>query len=204
MANEIQIKKFKARFQQKCDTTDNLNKEETFTPLKGEAVIYQDYKEDGTPISPKYKIGVWDGIEGSPTQIPLKDLPFSSGLLEPGKGENSIQQVGTNAIADADYAIAIGNYTQTLHENQIALGTYNDAQNEDDIFMIGNGSSTLRKNAFIVKKNGIGYLGNKKILVEGDIADSYTKEEIDAKLGDIDFALDTIIEIQESLIGGNV
>ena len=33
--------------------------------------------------------------------------------------------------------------------------------------------------------------------------DSYTKAEIDAKIGDIETALDSIIEIQNSLIGGN-
>ena len=33
--------------------------------------------------------------------------------------------------------------------------------------------------------------------------DSYTKAEIDAKIGDIETALEEIIEIQNSLIGGN-
>lgn len=86
---------------------------------------------------------------------------------------------GWNSTIAGRHSAAIGNYAQTLHENQIALGTYNDAQNADDIFMVGNGSSALRKNVFVVKKDGTGYLGDKKILVEGDVTSS---DEIDVKL----------------------
>ncbi len=111
---------------------------------------------------------------------------------------------GWNSTIAGKHSAAIGNYAQTKHENQIALGTYNDATNADDIFMVGNGTSALRKNIFVVKKDGTGYLGDKKILVEGSVVvDTYTKEEIDAKFGDIDTALDSIIAAQESLIGGN-
>lgn len=70
---------------------------------------------------------------------------------------------GWNSTIAGRHSAAIGNYVETKHENQVALGTYNDAQNADDIFMIGNGSSTLRKNAFVIKKDGTGYLGNQLI-----------------------------------------
>jgi hypothetical protein len=75
------------------------------------------------------------------------------------------------------------------------------------LFIVGNGtgdSDEKRGNALVIKENGTGYLGGKKILVEGSVVvDTYTKEEIDGKLGDIDSVLDQILTIQESLIGGN-
>ena len=36
-----------------------------------------------------------------------------------------------------------------------------------------------------------------------DLSNFYNKEEIDNKFGDVETALDTIIEIQNSLIGGD-
>ena len=36
----------------------------------------------------------------------------------------------------------------------------------------------------------------------GDVSDYYTKDEIDNQIGDIETAIDSIIEIQNSLIGG--
>lgn len=38
----------------------------------------------------------------------------------------------------------------------------------------------------------------------GDLSDYYTKEEVDETIGDIEIALDSIIAIQEELIGGDV
>ena len=111
---------------------------------------------------------------------------------------------GWNSTIAGKHSAAIGNYAQTLHENQIALGTYNDATDANNIFMVGNGSSAQRINLFVIKKDGTGYLGDKRILVEGSVTtNTYTKEEIDVKLGDIEAVLDRIIAIQESLIGGN-
>ena len=37
---------------------------------------------------------------------------------------------------------------------------------------------------------------------EVDLSDYYTKTEIDSKIGDIETALDSIIAIQESYLGG--
>jgi S-adenosylhomocysteine hydrolase len=58
------------------------------------------------------------------------------------------------------------------------------------------------------KTSGVITIGNttfneEQLIKMLNLKDSYTKDEIDAKLGDINSALESILAIQESLIGGN-
>jgi hypothetical protein len=117
----------------------------------------------------------------------------------------------TEASGARSHAGGVGTKATALA--QTAIGKFNAVDN-DALFIVGNGSGSIDangnvvdyapSNAFVVKADGTGYLGGKQILVEGSaVTDTYTKEEIDEKLGDIETILDQIIEIQESLIGGN-
>ena len=51
--------------------------------------------------------------------------------------------------------------------------------------------------------NGKSILGEGNIEIDVDLSKYYTKAEIDGQIGDIETALDSIIAIQESLIGGD-
>ena len=146
----------------------------------------------------------------------MNTLKVSSGALLTG---------ANNQVEYAEYSLVAGAYNKILGteeeeygknfvagqgnqanaQHQAIVGRYN-LPDAEALFIVGNGEnqSNGRSNAFVVKKDGTGYLGDKKVLVEGDVVvDAYTKEEIDAKFGDIDTVLDAIIAIQESLIGGN-
>lgn len=139
----------------------------------------------------------------------LKQFALSNGKGAHVEGWNNVaigdatHAEGYGTMALANYAHASGEGTRATVQAQTVVGKYNE-KDADALFIVGNGegfNNSQRSNAFIVKKDGTGYLGDKKILVEGNC---YKKEEIDAKLGEIDSALDAIIAIQESLIGGNV
>jgi hypothetical protein len=96
-------------------------------------------------------------------------------------------------VVNAAHGFAIGAGAKVTTSGQIALGQANAPDMEyggrKAIFMVGNGSpadteegASTRSNAFAVLADGTGYLGDKKILVEGSVVvDTYTKEEIDAK-----------------------
>jgi hypothetical protein len=127
------------------------------------------------------------------------NFALSAGKGTHVEGHNNVA-IGESAHAEgyctkalANYAHAGGNGTKATVESQTAIGRFN-AVDADALFIVGNGTgleSNKRQNAFVVKKDGTGYLGDKKIATSDDI-------------GDINSTLDAIIAIQESLIGGNV
>jgi len=64
-----------------------------------------------------------------------------------------------------------GSYVNSSRTNQAVFGQYN-ADDTEALFIVGNGSSNNRKNAFKVNIDGTAYAGDKKILVEGDVSDN--------------------------------
>jgi trimeric autotransporter adhesin len=91
--------------------------------------------------------------------------------------------LGYNALTSGSYGLAIGYYANTTGSNATALGanttakaydglvvgTYNVGQgNEsssswtatDDLFVVGNGNSSTKSNAFLIEKNGNIGIGN--------------------------------------------
>lgn len=115
--------------------------------------------------------------------------------LKNGNGANSVQS--ESSIADYEYDFAFGKGLRTTNECQTVFGKYNSYSDEDwqhprALFVIGNGTSnSSRSNAFEVKEDGTAYVGGKKLA---------TTDEI----GDIEAVLDSVISLQNSLIGGNV
>ena len=93
------------------------------------------------------------------------------------------------------HGFAIGAGAKAI-DAQIALGQANDPTAKYDgsaaIFMIGNGSpadndegASTRSNAFAVTASGKGYLGTKRILVDGDVYSKtqvYTQTQTDSKI----------------------
>ena len=75
---------------------------------------------------------------------------------------------GISTIANTSAAFAHGDHVTANAHAQAVFGTYN-VTDTSALFIIGNGSSGSPGNAFKVMKSGIAYVGNKKVLVEGDI-----------------------------------
>lgn len=76
---------------------------------------------------------------------------------------------GINTIASGSFSHAGGEGTHATAQGQTAIGRFNK-EDADALLIVGNGSGNdeeLRSNAFVVKKNGTGYLGDKKIVTEG-------------------------------------
>lgn len=66
----------KGRHCQKHDTEENWKKAVNFAPLVGEIIVYD---PDETYTFPRFKVGIWDGIEEHKTEETLiNNLPFSS------------------------------------------------------------------------------------------------------------------------------
>lgn len=82
---------------------------------------------------------------------------------------NSSHAGGTGAEANGLYSFAHGNQVIAEQDNQVAVGRFNDNK-EENIFEVGNGADNEhRSNAFEVRADGsAAYVGNKKVLLEGD------------------------------------
>ncbi len=71
-----------------------------------------------------------------------------------------------NEAINAPHSFVVGEGNKATKIHQTVVGIYNSTDN-DALFIVGNGSDTAddkRGNAFVVKKNGTGYLGDKKIV----------------------------------------
>lgn len=93
---------------------------------------------------------------------------------------NDVSGHCANAFGDG---LIVRGYGQTV------IGTYNNPV-QDAKLIIGDGSLDARHNIFVITKEGNAYINDKEMA---------TKEEI----GNIETALDSIIAIQENLIGGD-
>lgn len=60
--------------------------------------------------------------------------------------------IGSKASALGDYSEAFGHGTSAVADRQIVLGTYN-LQSTTDLFQIGNGSETARRNLLVIDSN---------------------------------------------------
>ena len=126
---------------------------------------------------------------------------------------------GSNSHAEGNSTTASGNNSHAEGSNTKASGNYQHVQGKYNIAdtdnayadIIGNGSSkTNRSNAATVDWNGNAwYAGDVYVgSTSGTNKDEgskklATEEYIDTQIGNINTALDSIIEIQNSLIGGN-
>ena len=155
-------------------------------------------------------LGSSSHAEGSAAQA-LGYASHSEGYLTKASAPNSHAE-GSNTVASSYASHAEGEHTKASSNYQHVQGKYNiedtDAAYAD---IIGNGKNdTERSNASTVDWQGNAwYAGNVYVgSTSGTNKDEgskklATEEYIDTQIGDINTALDSIIEIQNSLIGGN-
>ena len=76
-----------------------------------------------------------------------------TGNLISGTGKGSVVQIKNNEvtnIASAENAIAIGEGTTAKHSNELAIGKYNAETEDGNLFVIGVGDKTTKKNILTI------------------------------------------------------
>lgn len=107
---------------------------------------------------------------------------------------------GYASIANKNYSFSHGYYAYAYNDHQFVVGKYNLNKNNNALFVVGNGTANNnRLNAFEVLADGSAILQTQNMENPHAVV---IKEYVDNLVGDIDTALDSIIAIQESLIGG--
>lgn len=132
----------------------------------------------------------------------------AEGALSQAIGNTSHAE-GYNTQASGECSHAGGLGTKATKVAQTAIGKYN--KESEALFIIGNGTSdNNRSNAATVDWQGNAwyagdvYVGSTSGTNKDDGSKKLATEEyIDTQIGDINTALDSIIEMQNSLIGGN-
>ena len=112
---------------------------------------------------------------------------------------------GNNSIATDKYQFVYGNHLIARGQGQVVLGEYNEEDvDEKYIFIVGNGKDEHnRSNALALSRDGVLYINGQEMATKKQISEAVKKADENSLLvGDIDSALDSIIEIQNSLIGG--
>ena len=178
----MQEKNFIGRFSQKIDTTENWDSvADTFVPLKGEIIVYQD---DPTSVSSKIKIG--DG------ETPVGSLGFFAGGI---RGDINMEW---NDIYNVENFTGSNIQGQNVHisDEQATKGAYitYGANLDDDL------------NTAVLEfwgSMGDQYTVLRHIAPGVEVDDAVTVGQMDGKIGNIESALDAIIAIQEELMGGS-
>ena len=86
--------------------------------------------------------------------------------------------------ADAAYSTAMGDHTITTKIGSLAIGNYN--QLGDYLFVVGNGNSSQRSNAFMVMDNNAAFAGKLSIGQEGTADNNVvTKKYVDDAVSDV-------------------
>ena len=115
---------------------------------------------------------------------------------------------GDHSHAEGYYSIAAGRYSHAEGQGTIATKDYQHVQGKYNLdgnyaHIVGNGTSSKRSNAHTLDWDGNAWFAGS--VYSGGTGSDYrlvTAKEVDAAMGDIESALDRIIEIQNSLIGG--
>lgn len=114
-------------------------------------------------------------LSGKIAQVESNIVQVTTTNLESGSGSGAVQQktysegsisydggnaegnmsaaLGCGTRAAADFSFAAGKGTVAVGEGQTVVGQYNE-EDENALFSVGNGSATLKKTAFSVKKDG--------------------------------------------------
>lgn len=103
------------------------------------------------------------------------DIAAKNAIFVVGKGGSNSTRSNAMVITKDGKGYVNNKEILTSGMPNVVIGSNYESVN-DAIFTVGNGNSESEpSNAFAVKKDGTGYLGDKKILVEGDILDNYSK-----------------------------
>lgn len=131
----------------------------------------------------------------------------ASGYSSHAEGGNTVaggyssHAEGRNTVAGGEYSHAGGLGTIASGSSQTSIGKYN-REDVNALLIIGNGtgpSATERSNAFTVNRNGTATVQTNPI-EDMDVAN---KGYVDNLVGGVETALDSIIAMQEELIGGD-
>lgn len=135
------INQIYGRFQQKHDTEANWLKATNFAPLEGELIVYD---ADENHNYPRFKVGIWDGTSEKTSDMLVNNLPFEGGY--------------TNEEIDA---LLKNLNSENITVKQTGLGTTTIGPGTLDLL------DSKDTTVFSIDSDGTGYLGNKKIVVEG-------------------------------------
>lgn len=80
------------------------------------------------------------------------DVSVAMGKSAKATGRASMA-VGESVEASASQSMALGHGVVAKQQGQVVIGRYN-ADDSDAVFIVGNGTSSARKNVFVVKKDG--------------------------------------------------
>ncbi len=107
-------------------------------------------------------------LEGSQNRVVRSNGAHASGEWQQIYDSKDAAAFGhDNHISNANNAFVAGHGNKVTRANQIVVGEFNNPDS-DALFIVGNGAAnTDRGNAFVIKEDNTGYLGDKKILVEG-------------------------------------
>ena len=98
---------------------------------------------------------------------------------------DSIVAGANNRVYD-DTQLVVGDHLKGTNHAQAVVGKYNEPDN-DAMFIVGNGNTEdSRSNAFVVKEDNTGYLGDKRIITENIGSKSLifdTYEQLDCWMG---------------------
>ena len=128
---------------------------------------------------------------------------FIAGAFNKIKGAfNACVALGRDILINADNAIGIGRGLNINKANQVVVGAYNKPDNES-VFIAGCGTDDKnRKNAITVRESDGRTKIHNGLDVEG-LINGVDLQELKTQMGDINTALEAIIEIDNKLIGGD-
>lgn len=175
----MQEKNFIGRFSQKIDTTENWDSvADTFIPLKGEIIVYQD-----NPSSTSSKIKIGDG------KTSVGSLGFFAGGI---RGDINMEG---NDIYNVENFIGSNIYSQNVQisDEEGSKGAYiTYGENLDDAL----NSAVLE----FWGSMGDQHTVLRRVSPGIEVDDAVTVGQMDGKIGNIESALDAIILIQEEFI----
>lgn len=198
----MQEKNFIGRFSQKIDTTENWDSvADTFIPLKGEIIVYQD---DPTNSSSKIKIG--DG------NTPVGKLAFLTGEAQQTDSVEPlivwINQDGDQATHSSPEILEAVQAGRAVYLRPYAddyLVSLEDSNPDASIFTSTSAEEGSMFTWFVFEDKRCEY--HEKYCVDdynfSELSDKVQEleEDFNSTTGDIEAALDAIIAIQEELIG---
>lgn len=167
-------------------TDDNVYDEYLAINVPQEDIIF-----NNIPATIRFKTS-GDNIEDN-SELSVKNTTFSIYITSSDGTNPNIRQIIPDS-SDIDHFIQLN-----INEIDNSLVTLIDENKYQLISYSGYTNGIINKLSFNINKTVYELIGSTAV----DLSDYYTKSEINEQIGDIETALDGIIAIQDSLIGGD-